>query len=98
MTHTPGPWVVKFNTDNQTAAIEPSKELLAQGRGGIAHVYKKDPLDEGYANQRLIAAAPDLLAALENVLEDFIAIGGKDSDRSGVIIQATSAIAKARGK
>ena len=65
MTHTPGPWVVKFNTDNQTAAIEPSKELLAQGRGGIAHVYKKDPLDEGYANQRLIAAAPDMLAALE---------------------------------
>jgi hypothetical protein len=65
MTHTPGPWVVKFNTDNQTAAIEPSKELLAQGRGGIAHIYSKNPLDEGYANQRLIAAAPDLLAALE---------------------------------
>ena len=46
----------------------------------------------------LLCAAPDLLAALENVLEDFIAIGGKDSDRSGVIIQATSAIAKARGE
>ena len=46
----------------------------------------------------LLCAAPDLLAALENVLEDFIAIGGKDSDRSGVIIEATSAIAKARGE
>ena len=46
----------------------------------------------------LLCAAPDLLAALENVLEDFIAIGGKDSDRSGVIIEATSAIAKAWGE
>tara|TARA_R100001594_G_scaffold128230_1_gene166359 strand:- start:235 stop:501 length:267 start_codon:yes stop_codon:yes gene_type:complete len=67
--HTPGPWVLRPNTDNQTAAIEPSKELLAQGRGGIAHVYKKDPLEEGYANQQLIAAAPDLLEALVEMVE-----------------------------
>lgn len=68
--HTPGPWVLRANTDNQTAAIEPSKELLAEGRGRIAHVYKKDPLDEGYANQRLIAAAPDLLEALVGMVEE----------------------------
>tara|TARA_R100001594_G_scaffold49100_1_gene82029 strand:+ start:357 stop:662 length:306 start_codon:yes stop_codon:yes gene_type:complete len=55
--------------------------------------------DHGNAKEAdLLCAAPDLLAALENVLEDFIAIGGKDSDRSGVIIEATSAIAKARGQ
>ena len=68
--HTPGPWVLKPHIDNQTAAIEPSKELLAQGRGRIAHVYSKDPLEEGYANQRLIAAAPDLLEALIGMVEE----------------------------
>jgi len=112
MTHTPGPWVVKFNTDNQTAAIEPSKELLAQGRGGIAHIYKKNPLDEGYANQRLIAAAPDLLAALEQLVErvDWLAQIDANPDWQPIdntpmrpakatdIDYARDAIAKARGQ
>ena len=59
--------------------------------------FKQAKAEVRYRTRSLLHAAPDMLAALENVLEDFIAIGGKDSDRSGVIIEATSAIAKARG-
>jgi hypothetical protein len=47
---------------------------------------------------RLEAAAPDLLAALENLLEDYVYIGGADSDRAGVIIEAEAALKKARGE
>ena len=96
MTYTPGPWVLRANTDNQTACIEPSKELLAQGRGGIAHVYKKDPLDEGYANQRLIAAAPDMLAALEGICE-FIDNGTPIRPGALIVDDIKFAIVKARG-
>ena len=46
---------------------------------------------------RLEAAAPDLLAALENLLEDYIWIGGAGSDRAGVVIEAKAALKKARG-
>lgn len=46
---------------------------------------------------RLEAAAPDLLAALENLLEDYVYIGGADSDRAGVIIEAEAALKKAQG-
>ena len=47
---------------------------------------------------RLEAAAPDLLVALKNLLEDFNWIGGAESDCAGVIIEAEAAIAKARGE
>ena len=46
---------------------------------------------------RLEAAAPDLLVALENLLEDYVYIGGADSDRAGVVIEAKAALKKARG-
>ena len=54
--HTPGPWVVNG------AAIEQDQDRDAQV---IAHVYdERDGIDEWGSNARLIAAAPELLAAL----------------------------------
>lgn len=49
------------------------------------------------ANARLIAAAPDLLAALEALLDDALALGLADSHLSGSAIEARAAIAKAEG-
>jgi hypothetical protein len=48
--------------------------------------------------QTVIAAAPDLLAALRNLLADATALGIDDSPFSGVAIEARNAIAKATGK
>lgn len=45
------------------------------------------------ASARLIAAAPDLLAALENLLAD----SDPDSPNAGSQIEARAAIARARG-
>jgi hypothetical protein len=49
------------------------------------------------ANARLIAAAPDMLAALEALLADALALGLADSHLSGSAIEARTAIVKAKG-
>ena len=49
------------------------------------------------ANARLIAAAPNLLAALEALLADALALGLADSHLSGSAIEARDAITKAKG-
>lgn len=74
--HTPGPWT----------AIEPnSRESYGNdvwevhdGYGRTATVYGLDP--EGPNNARLIAAAPDLLAACESIRNWSEAGGGDDND------------------
>ena len=64
--HTPGPWIVS-DVDTICPRID-----SANGRG-VAHATQRDPhpingqgitIEEAFANARLIAAAPELLAAL----------------------------------
>jgi hypothetical protein len=81
--HTPGPWKIVNRTDVQSEPI-----------GGLAYVStagaRGRTLDEAIANAHLIAAAPDLLAALEFI------------DRNNAVDRTSTrmlraAIAKARG-
>ena len=82
--HTPGPWSVVEYNEGRNMDIQDSK-----GAG----VLTKD-------NARLIAAAPDLLAALE--LIEHAAISGMDGDMlaalQDIMQGARAAIAKARGQ
>jgi hypothetical protein len=59
--HTPGPWTV-----NDQVAREDCLYIEA-ARVGVATVYSDNTptVDESRANARLIAAAPDMLAALK---------------------------------
>ena len=91
---TPGPW---FITGNMTRYIE-----ARIGGGLIQEVAACGPTeaDNGYgeqqmANARLIAAAPELLEALEYMLET-----NESGDNAGdqARAQARAAIAKARGE
>jgi hypothetical protein len=95
--HTPGPWVllgnrICTNRENEIA------QIIRYGAwfGGGTPYGLENPI--GDANAHLIAAAPDLLLALEALLADALQIGLADSDLSGVAIQAKEAINKARGK
>jgi len=58
--------------------------------------------EESNANARLIAAAPDLLAALENARNVLAALAVGDLDSVGrdspALVQARAAIAKATGE
>ena len=87
--HTPGPWFVQPRTEKSPAYICTDLERVLDTE--IAVVYGSR--NEG--NDRLIAAAPDLLAALEAVLSQ---IDPKDTPVGlGNILNARAALAKARG-
>ena len=64
--HTPGPWTIDLSKGSQPI------EITAEGRPELAYVpVGMDDCDnpEDFANARLIAAAPDLLAAVEAALQ-----------------------------
>ena len=98
MTHTPGPWVI----DNSIrTAVNAGKKHIA-----MVNFYKTSDKEisidekENEANARLIAAAPELLAACKAALRDEMsarleAAGGL-SDETVAMLEA--AIAKAEGK
>lgn len=90
--HTPGPWAVdESRHDGCINRIKPFRHI------GMASGYKVKPGDpeENEANARLMAAAPDLLEALEAFIAHGEQAFGHDFE---VMIQARAAIAKARGE
>ena len=100
--HTPGPWHWDGNTlmpvagDPTTSAVH----SILDAEGGYGYLGSKpaDTLREIDACRRLIAAAPDLLDALQTVVADWTA----QFERNGHLApawcrQARAAIAKATG-
>jgi hypothetical protein len=89
--HTPGPWSIysiTFKGYHQIAG--------AQG-GRVCQVLPFE--DEYKANARLIAAAPELLAAIHVLLRDYTAVHDiGDLEMQPAIYQARAAIAKATGE
>lgn len=88
--HTPGPWEVWPNSQNGQLCIS-HHETQSNLQRAVCEVDRMDA-----ANARLIAAAPDLLAALEAALKDLKALTAWDQT-SAVSRQAHAAIAKATG-
>lgn len=94
--HTPGPWklVPKFH-----ASVESSTGRHVANCGGYTtNMDQGEHMNENEANARLIAAAPDLLEALEALLET----AKEDrpyahTDTGSEVFKAQAAIAKATG-
>ena len=92
--HAPGPWTA------QRLAI------VASDRSFVGRVYPwcADPQDAecAEANARLIAAAPELLEALEETLTAGInwyeTATKSDASELGFVVRARAAIAKAKGE
>lgn len=82
--HTPGPWIITKG-DEWTDCIHTETEK--QGIWTVASVNKRRY--EFEANRRLIAAAPELLAALIDMVDGY-SMGGAE--------RARAAIAKATGE
>lgn len=104
--HTPGPWVVKMRDGRQhrhNDIMSGQKRIASIGESTIGN------LDESNANAALIAAAPDLLAALKAYASDDECVMTPDFDtrlevRSGPthvdckFCNAQTAIARAEGR
>jgi hypothetical protein len=91
MSHTPGPW--GFRLDNDVAII------TSDSWWDFAEVQVNPDNAQGEANARLIAAAPELLAALEELYH--LIDDAHDGDRVFTLElaqKAKAAIAKARGQ
>jgi hypothetical protein len=100
-THTPGPWMPPEPTSNRVI-LEGGTiyKIRANKRDKTPIVFvaglDDDGRDEGPANASLIAAAPDLLEALEVMTERQSLYSGGHDD--GAITKARAAIAKAKGE
>lgn len=107
---TPGPWPIKPTGDFKRIVIG---DGLVEGPGGyeVAEVYSDDcDRDEAMANAHLIAAAPDLYAALVDLMAAYaepdrqICCNGQHCGCQGSTVQqmaehyANQALAKARGE
>ena len=95
--HTPGPWefVAKLTTsENHKGFLVRAEKATKNGKWELAEIQPGDEDGElGFANAALIAAAPDLLAALRNLLDAPIG-----SCPFALDIGARKAIAKATGE
>ena len=91
---TPGPW----NNMPKTEYVPICKQDEAGLALGFINSTNLERTAEGKANAYLIAAAPDLLEALENLLQAFDGAFAGAYGRGPLYIAANSAINKARGK
>ena len=89
--HTPGPWTLI--EDGQIV----SSHNVRGHEGLIAQVYRYGTAAEARQNERLLAAAPELLATVEELREFCSFIFDRANDLQEAMDRADAVIAKARG-
>lgn len=90
MAHTPGPWWIE-EPDDPTE----DDRHISDSLGNTATVYG-DP-ETAMANARLIAAAPELLKAVQDLVFHFACTADSQQDEDA-LDEARAAIAKAEGR
>ena len=111
--HTPGPWIINYAGGLEAGeGVIPhhANSIGPHGAGNVCHVYYGDyptgtpiadypqAIEENIANARLIAAAPDLLEALERLLPNVEYLADGRAEVIAQIKDATAAITKAKGE
>jgi hypothetical protein len=96
-THTPGPWAVEpsWGEPGRMTLSAPTTQTAHQERGLICSTDGTPFREQELANARLIAAAPDLLSALQVIAADGKRDGWIPSYHYG---EVQKAIAKAEGR
>jgi hypothetical protein len=96
MSHTPGPWEVAYLDQNEQSVVKAKyHEICTCWHHCVSSIEK-----EMHDNARLIAAAPDLLKALQDLFGadmEHVLRGDGKPDQLEAISKARDAIAKATG-
>jgi hypothetical protein len=101
MAHTPRPWIVGGESNNMGEAeiIETSFRTIAWTASSLNDFGEEILTEEDRANGVLMAAAPDLLAALENIVEGIkCAESVSGLEAHALLVRAEEAIAEAKGR
>lgn len=98
--HTPGPWRVELTSQGYAKAIVATDKSLLHKPGGIYWITRQNALSgpssaEGMANAWLMAAAPELYAALKDALDELEASGLAHDHPS--LLPGRAALAKVTG-
>ena len=100
--HTPGPWVVVWSPKTgRPVGIDAPND--ADIPGAVGGVVRQNGIGMpgsalGCANARLIAAAPDMLAALREISDSIIGDDVPGRELRAIARTARAAIAKAEGR
>ena len=95
--HTPGPWYYVGGSDKRAAPYIRKEGDMVPGTMAIASVTGRGGVSESAANARLIAAAPELLAALKQLTGEVTDLE-RNRVRESAVDAARAAIARAEGK
>lgn len=99
--HTPGPWFLAEKVEGKHTVTNLRRirsEREGMEHGAVCEVYGIADGSEAHANARLIAAAPELLVALQLMVDRFIDTEGSYGVWENEAIEAgCAAIAKATG-
>lgn len=102
MMHTPGPWVVRADHPTQDILyIVPVEKNDRGWRPEIAWVEQKRNNDNSEADARLLASAPSLLHALDELLKDYLRVtsnGLTNGASTPHIFMARQVLSEARGE
>lgn len=92
--HTAGPWIVENENYDQDGGtlVRTADTTCICNVWGTERAY--DPNEESVANARLIAAAPDLLSVLEELVDGMPDV---EDSKTRVLARARDTIAAARG-
>ncbi len=98
--HTPGPWELDHGEDGDNFTIRADGEFVTRLTKSRYTDDRRDP--EAYANAALIAAAPDLLAALRECItgdvNGTLNTGQRSRRLARIDAIACTAIARAEGR
>ena len=92
--HTPGPWKVLSEEAIRIKSQDGSLLAMLHHLRGVHGVNGRIPIEEVHANARLIAAAPELLEALKELL----GLAERHGWLHVAVNNARAAIAKAEGE